>query len=411
MTIMMMTKFYRIINPQLNSLIAVIIGVIIMAGCSSDFDDITSASSKLVKRELIFTDSRNQTRGLISEFPDNAVLYIRFRAKKSYDWTKATYSASEKKWTVEFPEEIVAFGKGTCDVAYADTGNFTTSDSNLDLDTNTSVMMSEDGEWNAYGSVIVVSAHLKPVFYRIRFVSDSPTEIWAKGFGLPSNYSFWSHSAGISSAPCYPKYINVNIAGEDGKYYSKYFYSHTSKCEYLHTNANIWASDCKYLDCPENLKLSIYYPTDPDNYYYKDIKEFNPGESYVIKLPTNSSNSGWKKDSNITIKISDEIKIGDGSNMSHTFDWKAGDVVYGKSVNFELSSNGGDGYVSISGTNFSYEPIGAYSGKKISAIYDQYYGYGNMTFRFNVSSLKSYYTKFENITISQFPIYTVFETE
>lgn len=385
-----------------------------MTGCSNDIEDFVSLNNQLVKRELIFTDSSNQSRGIISEFPDNAELSIQFKGEKTYNWAKAIYSASESKWIVEFPEELLSVGNGSCKVVYADTGNFTISSSNvIELNENTSIMMAEDGIWNAYGNVIAVTAHLEPIFSRIKFVSDYPVDIWVKGFGVPY---IGSSSSAISqyhpeSAPCYPKLISVRQEGADGKFYSEYYYTNTTKCQYFHTTASIWASSWEYIDCPENLKLSIYYPSETAYYYHKKISEFKAGESYLVKLPSSTNYSGWTRNNNIVRTISSEIKIGDGSNTNHTFSWKAESVIYGKCINFELSSNGGDGYVYINNTNFSWKPLGAYSNKKISTIYDCEYGLGGVTFGFNVSSLTKYYTIYKNVTLSQFPIYELFVPE
>lgn len=385
-----------------------------LIGCSNNLEDFVPSNTQLVRCELIFTDSQSQSRGIISEFPDNAVLFIQFIGEKTYDWTKAIYSASERKWVVEFPEEILSLGNGSCKVAYADTGSFTLYGSGLEIKENTSVMMAEDGIWNVYGNVIVVTAHLEPVFSRIRFVSDSPIDIWAKGFGLPYIY-YNSSYCPISdsypeSAPCYPKFISVRQKGEDGKFYSEYYYTQTTKCEYFHAIGSY--GDREYVDCPEFLKLSIYYPSEPAYYYYKNISEFKAGESYLVKLPSTSDYSGWTQSNNNLKTISSEIKIGDGSNTSHRYTWEAGSVIFGKCINFEISSNGGNGYVYITNTNFSWKPLGAYSGKKISTIYySNSYGFGRLTFGFNVSSLTLYYTIYKNVTVSQFPIYELFAPE
>lgn len=400
-------------------LIAAVIEIIWLTGCSNELDEFTESGNKTIKQELIFINDAKQSRGVISEFPDGAELHIKFNSGGNWltGWCKATYNAIERKWIIEISEDILNVGSGLCTVLYSDTGDFTISSfDGIEMTENISLMIDEVGQWNAYGDIIAVTAHLNPAFSRIRFLSDTPTEVWVKGFGLPylyygtSNYPAIS-SSHLESAPCYPKLISVNQKGEDGKFYSKYYYTHTTNCKLLHTSAGIFASSWEYLDCPENLKLSIYYPSETSYYYYKKLPEFKAGESYLVELPSTSNYSGWTRNNNIIKTISTEIKIGLGSNTNHTYEWSAGSVVYGKSINFELSSNGGDGYVSISGTDFSYNPVGAYSGKRISTIYHTDYGYGQMTFRFNVSSLTKYYTTFGNVTLSHFPIYDLFVKE
>lgn len=417
---MMMIRFSKLLIYQLIYIIVILSGIICMSGCSTDSEHILSQNCQMIKCELIFTDSDNKSRGIISEFPDNAELYIIFaEVKTSGNWAKAKYSASEDKWTVEFPAEILTIGKGKCSVAYAQSGGIVNVSlsyalsSYVDLDENTSIMMTDEGEWKIYENVMVIKANLEPAFSRIRFVSDTPAEIWAKGFGIPYICYVENHSPFVSTTypetlPCYPKLIPVKEKGQDGKYYSEYIYTHTNKCE---DNHQINGVDYEYYDCPEDQKLSVYYPSETSYYYSKKLSEFKAGESFLVNLPASSDYSGWTKNYNHIKTISSEIKIGDGSNMNHTYEWTAESVIYGKFINFELSSNGGDGYVYIAGTNFNYRPQGSYSKKEVSAIYDRYWGNGIMTFGFNVSSLKTYYTIFQNVTLSHFPIYDVFDEE
>lgn len=416
--IMKMIKLYNKTMSQSLVLTIVLTGMLLLSGCSDAFDEFTGSKNRLVSRELILIEPAIQSRGMISEFPDGAELQVKFYAEKWYSWSKATYSAIENKWTIEFPEEILESQSGICKVVYADTGDYTASDvlQKIDINGNTSLMMDEEGMWNTHGNVIVVTALLKPTFSRIRFSSESPVDVWVKGFGMPYAYFGASSSPAISStylesAPCYPKFISVKQKGDDGKFYSDYYYTHTSKCEFFHTSASTWASSWEYLDCPENLKLSIYFPSETAYYYYKKLPEFKAGESYLVNLPTTSNYSGWTRNNNVIKTISSEIKIGDGSNTSQRYSWSAESVIYGKCVNFTLSSNGGDGYVYISNTNFNYRPIGSYTGREFSAIYTADYGYGSMTFGFNVSSITKYYTKFENIRLSHFPLYDMPITE
>lgn len=387
-----------------------------LIGCTNDFEEIEGmhpSASKMVKRELVLTDPQDGSRAVNTDFPDNAELYVAFYAERTYKWSKAVYSEQERKWTIEFPEEILAYDKGVCQVAYANQGKINVSSYNLFVETNTSLMVDDSGVWNNYGDVIAVRAHLEPVFSKIRFVSDSPTEIWVKGVGLPYTY-YNSESKPITSAdykyqkslPCYPKIISVKDKGADGRYYSDYLYTHTNRCEYNHTNGT---PGTIYFNCTESEKLSIYYPTETSSYYTKTIEEYKPGESYLVKLPTSGNYSGWSKQNNKIQTISSEIKLGYVSGSVDDYKWEPNYMIYGQFINFEFSTNSSDGSVSVTGTQMSCSLDELKSGGKYSLLYADQYWLGRVYFRFNVLQMSKYYVDFKNVTLTQFPIYDVFE--
>lgn len=418
--IMMMSKIYNYTSMGKYCQL-LIIGIICLlhVSCDNTFSEEPS-SEAIVKCELIFEATIGEpglTRGVVREFPDMAKIYVNFSGNgtKSYG-LEGVYSSADDSWTIEFPEMLQSEGAGTCDVVYISDGSIEKiSNGRYKLTVNTSVLKSEEAEWRYESGKLIVTAHLKPSQSRIRFVSDAPTEIWVKGFGISevldedfrySSYESYSSPYIYGSEPCYPKHIQLDIKGNDGKYYSNYYYSHKTLCEAFHRVNGV---SYEYYDCPEYLRLSIFYPNDPDYFYYKDIREFSPGESYLVSLPSSSDYVGWTKENNKIIGFED-IQIGINQNMSQRVSGQVGIVAYGLSLNFELTNTDPDGYVYVSGTTFHSDNL-LFANKKISALFINDWGKGVITFGFNTSNLTTTYSKFSNISITYFPIYDVYTDE
>lgn len=419
--IMKMSKIYDYTSMEKYCQL-LIIGIICLlhVSCDNTFSEEPASSEAIVKCELIFEATIGETgltRGVVREFPDMAKIYVNFSGNgtKSYG-LEGIYSSADDRWTIEFPETLQSEGSGTCDVVYVSDGSIEKiSNGRYKLAVNTSVLKSEEAEWRYESGKLIVTAHLKPSQLRIRFVSDAPTEIWVKGFGVSevldedfrySSYESYSNPFIDSSNPCYPKQIQLNIKGDDGKYYSNYYYSDKTLCKEFHRVNGI---SYEYYDCPEYLRLSVFYPNDPDYFYYKDIREFSPGESYLVSLPSSSDYVGWTKACNRISNIED-IQIGIDQNMSQRVWWEAGIVAYGNSLNFELTNTDSNGYVYVSGTTFNSDNM-LFDNKKISALFNNDLGKGGITFRFNTSKLTTTYARFSNISFSHFPIYDVYTDE
>lgn len=387
--------------------------IVLLSGCNDKSYSLTTSSTKWIKYELKFIDSTSESRSIIYEFPDSSIIYIKFHLDEVNVFSKAIYSINTKNWTIEFPNELLNHDEGTCSIAYANIGDISPYyNFNLDVGNDTSIMMTKEGEWTLSDSIMIIRAHLKPALSRIRFVSNSPEEIWVKGFGIPSKinsrFDFEADESCNNSIPCYPKHINVDQQENDGRYYSKYYYSYSTKCENFHGKYK-----GEKTDCPEYLKLLVYYPNDTDHYFLKNIDELIPGESYIVELPSNTNNQDWETKENKIRSYSGVIKIGDGVNMAHEYIWDVGVLLFGKSVNFELTTNSIQGTAFVSNTTFG--SAGAYhiefTNNNISAIYVMGGSYGykdRLIFQYYTSDLNKYYAEFKNITISQFPIYNVY---
>lgn len=410
---------YNIMNQMtIHSAILICSFFILLSGCNDKSESLTSSSTKWIKCELKFIDSTSESRSIIYEFPDSSIIYIKFNLDEIDVLSKAIYSVNTKNWTIEFPNELLNHDDGTCSIAYADIGEISPHDTfvnlGLDVGNDTSIMMTMEGEWKLSDNIMIIRAHLKPALSRIRFVSNSPEEIWVKGFGIPNNtdsrFVFKADESSPNSIPCYPKHIIVDKQEKDGRYYSKYYYSYSTTCEDIH-----YAIEGGKTDCPEYLKLLVYYPNDTEHYFLKNTDELIPGESYIVELPSSTNNQEWETKDNKIRSYSGVIKIGDGVNMNHKYIWDVGVLLFGKSVNFELNTNSIQGYAFVSNTTFG--GAGAYqiefTNDKISAIYTGgvgfYGGYKDrLIFQYNISDLNKYYAEFKNITISQFPIYNVY---
>lgn len=239
------------------------------------------------------------TRAVTKEWPNNAVLYLRYKNGSSYVAGKATYNKTAGSWNVNVPSSLPTTSSAACEVYYFENAG-SESGNSVTLNESTCCFFTTSATYkHPSSSAITVNATLGRKTWRLRFKGTSYTTITLPSGDNEVNYfTAFDTSTGVFSTG--KKQVSLTVASNGYTPYVYGTFSSTSGGKITVTNGN--------------------------QSYYRTITASNlaVGESGCLTIPTESSYSGWTPiDPNATIVQNFVVLFTDGIAM----DWKLGSTV------------------------------------------------------------------------------------
>ena len=194
-------------------------------------------------------------------------MYILFSAGDSHVDGQAVYDADDEVWEVEYSGSLSPTTDGKCELYFFDNAGEESDGNEVALTEHTVIYKNGDAFYLFDGSVISVTATLKPMTGRIRFKGTANQAYSFSGFDSYTSYNFKTNT--FTSAP-----LEVNDATlDDG--YTPYFYG--------------------FFPNEKSRKIVMYDQEDKDVKYSRILgaKALAVGESGYLDIPTKSSHKGW----------------------------------------------------------------------------------------------------------------------
>lgn len=252
-------------------------------------------------------DNSATTRAVTRDWPNNAVLYLRYKNGSSYVAGKATYNRTAGSWNVDVPSSLPTTNSASCEVYYFENVG-SESGNSVTLNESTCCFFTTSATYkHPSSSAITVNATLGRKTWRLRFKGTSGTAITLPGSGNEVNYfTAFNYSTGNFTKE--KKDVSLSV-GTNG--YTSYVYG-----EFSNTTGG---------------KITV---TNGNQSYYRTITASNLaiGESGCLTIPTSNSHSGWEVllpkeddtvDPNATIQTDYAVTFTDGIVMT----WQLGSTV------------------------------------------------------------------------------------
>ena len=247
-------------------------------------------------------DEGTATRSIVRTWDNAATIIVRFKSGTKFITGTATYSSSDKLWSIVTSESLpVISGEGTCELYYF-TG-VSVKDANVALTESTPCYYTTNATYvRPSDTSVAIQASLGRKTWRLRFKGASGTTIT-----LPKNDNdikyFSAFNGQTGSFTDSQKDITLSV---DNTGYTPYIYG---------TFVNSSGSN------------TITVNSGGQNYSKKlTSTNLGVGESAFMNIPTESSYNGWDPliDSNATVAIDNSVTFTDGIVLN----WKLGSSAY-----------------------------------------------------------------------------------
>lgn len=274
---------------------------LLLCGCNST-EEPEMGNGEAIKVKLILNDDA-ASRGpalVLKEYPN---MFLHFKGTDAT--ATATYSEAGNTYNIISGASKLTKGSGTCIVICTGAGvkcykpygenGFEFFDFGTYL-----IVCDTQANWTFDGNELTLRTYLKPMFQRLRFVSDSPVQLQYKG---PHTYTslVFNKNGMKETSPhygCTCKTVDISQKGEDGQYYSEYIPVNGMGCSYYHyyrsTESSPYSPD---KTCIAHDYLYIYNPLEPTYCYRKKLPKFTTGDAILVRYPVNLQN-GWQQIAN-----------------------------------------------------------------------------------------------------------------
>ena len=344
---------------KLGTYATAIIMLLVCTACNKDLIDINyDVEEQWNSCELVLESGLQSRAGDQSpKLKTGDALAIRFTDKTKKVTGYAIYNDTTKIWNVRYKGELSTGDGKKCEVIYL--GNQPALDDDLktiSLTAQDAIYESNDGIYVYDGKTMHIAATLVGKTARIKFTHTTTTSFSVKGLAYYKSFDFSTWKFGRSEA--YTDEINVSTKSVGASFESNYIYVdlplREAKYEYV-TDSRIWIKSGNY----------VYV-------YNKELKDLvKPSNSGTIRVPTQSSHSGWNTDTYKTktfsnISVTSKSSSTDGwsqTQNSHKFSSKTG--VYLTFDNI-LST----GWYSSSGLSEDFYGSCVYDGKEDGVSFD-----------------------------------------
>lgn len=300
-------SFYRLC-------ISLVIGLAITA-CSNDEGSQADSQSPVVPDESGMYhyllnlncntpsyDEEATTRSIVRTWDNAASIIVRFKSGTKFITGTATYSSSDKLWSIVTSESLpVISGEGTCELYYF--AGASTKDANVALTESTPCYYTTSATYvRPSEASVAIQASLGRKTWRLRFKGTSGTSIT-----LPKNDNeikyFSAFNGQTGNFTDSQKDITLTV---DNTGYTPYIYG-------------------TFVNSSGSNKITIKSGSQS---YSKKLTNTNlgVGESAFMNIPVESSYTGWDPliDSNATIAIDNSVTFTDGIVLK----WELGSSAY-----------------------------------------------------------------------------------
>lgn len=278
-----------------------------------------------------------------TDWTNSDTLFILFPATSRYGL--ATYLSGTKQWIVKFSSKPTS-KEGDCYVYYPHGGTsyFDEEYNNFKLSPYTAIY----GDYNAhykFDEDFTLFANLTPMTGRVRFVSNTPTNIKIKGLEwytlIENSYNTWVSGTSDDdkrltidekSLSNWPITIPIQKQDENGMYTSEYVYGNIVK-EY-DTFSIIDLSDTE----------TVYFRNNASVYDF-----LKKGKSGWIMIPNRTEHNGWTKKNNLIKTLASNIDI---SGVYEKYSYNIGKAVgYGLRCDVDIINDYALLYIKVNHDN------------------------------------------------------------
>ena len=297
-----MVKIANFINSKLYFLVL----CIIFSACDTLELETIFPSNDEREYILAFNEISDSRAGSQKIFAEGDKLYFYFNGEIKAEAT--AIFGEDSQWHITLSKELKAGDSGECNVAFTEGGELIPTEYDyFRTNSNTALYGTQDGHWEYSNGTISVFAHLYPLQVKLKFVSDTETDIMIKGI-QPEDYfsvkqfSHWTYND--KYRPCFPQSIKINKKNADGKYVSDDYYCVGIGTDLYRESVNTTDPGCSHYhysnseyitDLCSLKKVFIYDRNNIDKCYNRKFpSDITAGSSLIIKIPTPTSHDGWE---------------------------------------------------------------------------------------------------------------------